>query len=563
MKPELKVIALSVLFGLLAGLIDTLIDFFFFQQKSFIEVSITDVSAHDIWVRFALLGSFTAFGIVVSRVVEDRERSTRHYRKLLNSIHEKIVVLDRDYRIVDLNNGALETTGFDRAQVLGRCCHEVFHGYDESCDRYGEKCGLSHVFATGEPCNRHHRHVGRDGSIIDVDVLISPLKDSQGRVTHVIEAIRDVSDLFETQHRLRQTLQMSDDLLRAIPSGIFIYDFKSPGDLILVDANPAAENLTGVKLRDCKGNKFDQIWTEARGIGLTDRLLHVARTGETVDIEDLDYKDEKLDAAFRIRAFTLPNSRLAVAFEDITARKQAERQREGLIATMEAQNAELERFTYTVSHDLKSPLITIKGYIGTLSEDLSEAGIEFAKDDLARISNAADKMNTLLTDLLELSRIGRLVNPSQDVPLHELVRDALHTVGGQIEKNGVEISVAPDLPTVYGDPPRLSEVLQNLIDNAVKYMGDQPKPRIEIGVRQNANEQICCVRDNGIGIDPRYHDKVFGLFDQLDPKQEGTGIGLALTKRIVELHGGRIWIESDGEGCGSTFCFTIPSKRQD
>ncbi len=118
------------------------------------------------------------------------------------------------------------------------------------------------------------------------------------------------------------------------------------------------------------------------------------------------------------------------------------------------------------------------------------------------------------------------------------------------------------MPVVFGDRLRLLEVLQNLIDNAVKYSGDQAKPRVEIGSRPDGNETVYYVRDNGIGIDARYHEKVFGLFDQLNPKVEGSGVGLSLVKRIVEVHGGRIWVESEGAGHGTTFCFTIPAKTE-
>jgi PAS domain S-box-containing protein len=247
---------------------------------------------------------------------------------------------------------------------------------------------------------------------------------------------------------------------------------------------------------------------------------------------------------------------------DVTDRKQSEREREELIARLEAQNAELERFTYTVSHDLKSPLITIKGYIGLLSEDLHETGTESVRSDLERISNAADKMGSLLEDLLELSRIGRLANPPESVSLGELAHDAMELLQGQLEDKHIRVDVLPNLPVVRGDRIRLREVVQNLIDNAIKYMGDQPQPRIEIGARQDGGGTTCYVRDNGIGIEPRFHAKVFGLFDQLDPNVDGTGIGLALVKRIVEVHGGRIWIESDGKGRGSTFCFTLPATAK-
>lgn len=246
---------------------------------------------------------------------------------------------------------------------------------------------------------------------------------------------------------------------------------------------------------------------------------------------------------------------------DITKRKTAEAEREKLIAKLEAQNAELERFAYTVSHDLKSPLITIKGYLGLLEKDVAEGDVDVAAADLARMASAADKMWLLLGDLLELSRVGRAVNPPQDIPFAELVGEAVDLVRGQIEAAGIHIEVATDIPDIFGDRPRLLEVMQNLIDNAAKYMGDQAEPRIEIAARRSEDPTVWTVRDNGIGIDWRYKEKIFGLFDQLDKKVEGSGVGLALVKRIIEVHGGRIWVESKGEGLGSTFCFTLPPKE--
>ena len=125
----------------------------------------------------------------------------------------------------------------------------------------------------------------------------------------------------------------------------------------------------------------------------------------------------------------------------------------------------------------------------------------------------------------------------------------------------IKVNVEEDLPIVSGDRPRLVEVMQNLIDNGAKFMSDQPAPLIEIGVYEQGNEQVFFVKDNGIGIEPAYRERIFGLFDKLDPQSEGTGIGLALAKRIVEVHGGRIWVESEGRGKGSMFCFTLPIKE--
>ncbi|MBL0348492.1 PAS domain S-box protein [Candidatus Villigracilis affinis] len=241
-------------------------------------------------------------------------------------------------------------------------------------------------------------------------------------------------------------------------------------------------------------------------------------------------------------------------------------EREKLIKELELKNAELERFTYTVSHDLKSPLVTINGFLGYLKGDTASGNMDRVKSDIQRIQDAVDKMHLLLRDLLELSRVGRIMNPPEKIQFESLVNDAVEIVHGRLEKQGVTVQLSPSngtqpgLPAVYGDRQRLTEVLQNLIDNAAKYMGDQISPHIEIGQAGEDNGRaIFFVRDNGIGIDPEHHERIFGLFNKLDAKSEGTGVGLALVKRIIEIHGGRIWVDSK-VGAGATFYFTLSIK---
>jgi len=225
-------------------------------------------------------------------------------------------------------------------------------------------------------------------------------------------------------------------------------------------------------------------------------------------------------------------------------------------AELEAKNAELERFAYTISHDLRSPLITISGFAAALEEDLEEGNRQEASDHLHRIRGAADKMAHFLDTLLELSRIERSISPPEPIPMNELVRETIDLLEGILTKQRVEVTLDPHLPQIRGDRQRLRQVLQNLIENAVKYMGAQSSPHIDIGSRREDDRIVFFVRDNGMGIDPRFHDRVFGLFNQVDPKTPGTGIGLALVRRIIEAHGGRIWVESEGLGHGCTFCFT-------
>ena len=260
---------------------------------------------------------------------------------------------------------------------------------------------------------------------------------------------------------------------------------------------------------------------------------------------------------------------------DITDRKRAEaalnektelleievRERMVREAELEAKNAELERFTYTVSHDLKSPLITIKGFAGAILKDVESERYNRLGSDVGRIMGAADKMTALLNDLLELSRVGRIMNAPTQIDMNALAQEVLGQLSGPISQAGVAVVLQKDLPKAWGDYPRISEVLQNLVENSIKYMGDQLYPLIEIGVRGGRDGEVFWVRDNGLGVAPQYQETIFGLFNKLDAHSEGTGIGLALARRIIEFHGGRLWVESDGVGQGSTFCFTLETKE--
>ena len=172
---------------------------------------------------------------------------------------------------------------------------------------------------------------------------------------------------------------------------------------------------------------------------------------------------------------------------------------------------------------------------------------------------AADKMGQLLDELLNLARVGRKMNPPVRVTFKELAQEAVRLVAGRISTGGAEVQVADAAVVLEGDRPRLVEIWQNLVENACKFMGNQPKPRVEIGVELRGWETVFFVRDNGVGIEPRYQQKVFGLFEKLNPRSEGTGMGLALVKRIVELYKGRIWVESGGLGQGANFLFTLPA----
>ena len=268
-----------------------------------------------------------------------------------------------------------------------------------------------------------------------------------------------------------------------------------------------------------------------------------------------------LAGAYLVRTTSIRRHNRALRRE-IAERKTIEKRHENLVEELELRNAELERFTYTVSHDLKTPLVTIQGFIGALEEDLEAGDDKNLTKDIHFIKTSATRMSDLLGELLVLSRVGRVDHEMEELFLNEIIAEALAVTAGPILERKVHVVVSPGLPKVMGNRSRLLEVFQNLIDNSVKFMGDTPDPCIEIGATRRDEpptpEQILCwVRDNGMGIAEEHQDQVFGLFKRLSNDNTGTGIGLALVKRIIEVHGGSIWIESEGEQKGTTFFFLL------
>lgn len=262
----------------------------------------------------------------------------------------------------------------------------------------------------------------------------------------------------------------------------------------------------------------------------------------------------------RDRAFHEINEREAAE----TALKENEIKLKILLAELAEKNEELEAFMFTVSHDLKTPVVTIEGFIGALREDFGEKLSADGQKYLDYISEAARKIALLINDLLELSRIGRLPEPKTDFPFADLVEEALTALQYQIRQNGIEIKVEKNLPVVHGEKKRLVQVLENLLSNAVKYIGkENPQPIIHVGAFERQGRPVFFVRDNGIGIEKKYFDKIFGIFQRLpDAKAAGagTGVGLTIIKRIIENHGGTVWLES-APGKGTTFYFTLNDKE--
>ena len=251
---------------------------------------------------------------------------------------------------------------------------------------------------------------------------------------------------------------------------------------------------------------------------------------------------------------------LAGSFKAMVGKIHTEEQgRKQVIKELEERNAELARFTYTISHELRSPLITIRGFSGLIEAEVSTGGeTHELKKYVQRIAAAVDTMDTLLADLLRLSMAGRRINPPEPIGFGVIAREAVDLLARPLAEHGVTVEIAPDLPEVYVDQARIREVMVNLIENAIKFSGDRTDRRIRIGVDMGGAMPVFFVQDNGIGINPRYLERIFNLFERLNVSVPGTGIGLPIVRRIIEAHGGKIWVESEGEGEGTTFRFTLP-----
>ena len=473
-----------------------------------------DGSSFDVDVKLTKIGGDAIS--CIARDISHRKRSEQ-----VSSVHSHMVgatkapmsFVDTHYIFREVNQAYLDMAGKERSDLIGRHVTELV---GESHFLSVGKPDLDRCFS-GEPTNaqRWVDYLTKGPRYVDVHFDASPMinaKDAHGRFT-------------------------------------FMNEYQA--------------NVLGVSVREVVGKTTAQVTTATHGAYVDGLEQQVLRSGRA-----LPFFEEALSGHDGVRRtclttlVPLPESgsgrRVATISLDITSRKEGEREREELIQELETRNAELERFSYTVSHDLKSPLITIRGFMGLLEQDIVAGDRERVSKDIEKIQEAAQTMQRLLRDLLNLSRIGRVVGAMEDVSLKEIVGEAMDRVSGLLSAFRLDVNVSDSLPIVRGDRTRLVEVIQNLLENVIKFRGQQTHPRVDINCRIDGDEVVCYVRDNGVGIDPRYHEKVFGLFERLDQEVEGTGIGLALVRRIIEVHGGKIWVESEGEGKGSTFCFMLP-----
>lgn len=480
-------------------------------------------------------------------IEQDMRSSEERFRKVFNNGNIAITIVTlEDGIFLEANEAFWNLSGLDPEKALGRSVME-FNFWNGKTAR-----------------EKFIKDLLENGSLQDVEVEFRK-DEAQSRASLAYYELINIRDQrcilcmfydISEQRRIQRELKESEERNRAIISSIPDMIFEVSANGTLLDFMASAELTPVMEPHEFIGKNIKDLFPPEIAKQTLFALERALNTGQVHAFEYGMPPGEEIQF-FEARVAAVTPESAIIMVRDISQRKWVETEREKLITELEEKNSELERFTYTVSHDLKSPVITIRGFLGFLEKDAVSGNLPRLQGDIKRISDATDKMQTLLNELLDLSRVGRLVNPPVMVPFNAIVNNALDLVQGRIHANNVQVRIQENMDNVYVDSPRMVEALQNLIDNAAKFVSDTPV--IEIGqAGKEGNMPVFFVRDNGIGIEPIHHDRIFGLFNKLDATSEGTGVGLALVRRIIEVHKGRIWVQSEPEK-GATFFFTLPS----
>ncbi|HET8939925.1 MAG TPA: PAS domain S-box protein, partial [Polyangiales bacterium] len=474
---------------------------------------------------------------------ERMQETDQRFRALFENMNDAMFFADPQGRFVDVNTAACKQLGYTHAELLQMSVRDIAPTPSKT---------MSQVLTAFEDTTQirfESVHLSKDGTLVPVELTLCkiPYHGSfavAGIARDLTEQRRIEAQIHEAHNRMQAILQTLPDLLFEIDEHGVIRDFHSSRtDLLTV---PVAKFL---------GNKLYDFTTPEIASAIMRSVHEAIEQGLSTGTQYQVGSQRWFELSAARRSVTVGQPACAVALaRDITERKEHEQE-------LLRSNEELSRFTYTVSHDLKSPLVTIRSFAGMLRKDLVKGDAERVERDLHYIEKAASRMHQLLEDLLQLSRIGRKPSEPERLSLQELAREACELVAGQINQNGALIEVTPTPLWMIGERTRLLEVFQNIIDNAIKFAKPNEPARLEIGVEQGkpGEPPVVCMRDHGIGIDPRFKHRLFGLFEKLQPDASGTGIGLALIKRIIDVHGGRVWIDSEGIGAGTSLRFTLPS----
>jgi PAS domain S-box-containing protein len=393
------------------------------------------------------------------------------------------------------------------------------------------------------------------------EVHYAPAHDPRGQRIGAMGVAVDITERRHAEQMLRAERDFSSGVLETVGSMVVVLD--SGGRIVRF--NRACEKLTGYRFDEVKGQHIWERLIPSEQVDAVKGVFANLAAGSRYS----QYENDWLTRAGERRLIAWSNTNLVdtggkVAFViatgiDITDRRHAEAEREQLLAELQTRNVEMENFVYTVSHDLKNPLITIGGFASLLDRDIASGKLELAKDSITEINKAVTLLKQHIEDMLTLSRAGRVIADTRPLLLSQLVDEVLASTRERVDATGAVISVMPDLPEVVVSEEGFRRVYTNLIDNALQYRRAGVTPRVDIGWQRAGTALRLFVRDNGVGIKPQYLERVFGLFQRLDTHTEGTGVGLAISRRVVEAHGGNMWVESEFDS-GSTFWLSLPES---
>jgi PAS domain S-box-containing protein len=491
------------------------------------------------------------YDVTVQMKTEDAlQKSNERFRRVFHKSPVAIVITSLDEgRVIDGNAAYWRLSGHDPKTSIGRTALELRQDLKpEQRQQF-----VQELLEKKSMQNPSYDFVNNRGEYIKT-VAFYELIELDGKAA-ILSMFYDVTEQSQARDALRHSETRLRAMLKAVPD--MVLEIKRDGTI--AQFIPAANDELNFLPDDVVGKTVVQVLPSIAE--QTDFAMQRALDSGQLHAFEFNVNVRGEHKTFEARLSPVASDLVLVMVRDISLNKWWEAEREKLIGELEQKNAELERFTYTVSHDLKSPIITIRGFLGFVYEDIKAGNMERLEKDMQRINEATEKMQQLLADLLELSRVGRINHKPTHISTNELIDEVVELLHGRLMMGKVEVCVEANLPPIYGDQPRVFEIFQNLIDNAAKFMGEQPNPQIDIGVNGELDgNPVFYVRDNGIGIPLQFRDRIFGLFDKLDPLSEGTGIGLALVKRIVEFHGGKIWVEGES-GHGATFFFSLPRSK--
>lgn len=513
--------------------------------------------------------------------VTDRKRaeemvreSEERYRNLVETQLELVCCWLPDTTLTFVNESYCRFFGKTREELLGRMWLELI----PEDAREGVAQFYLSLVSNPKPITYEHEVASAHGKRQWVVWTDNPILDAQGRVVKFQSVGRDITERKEAEEALRKSEERHRILFQSMTQGV-VYQ---SADGRITYANPAAETILGMPLDQLRGKtSMDPDWRSIREDGTpfpgnehpSMVSLHTGKpiTGCVMGVFHPRWKDHRwilIDAVPEFLPGKTKPFRVFTTFTDITDRKRAENELLQLneeleqrvrerTAQLQATNKELEAFAYSVSHDLRGPLHTISGFSQMLMAEYGKKLDEQGRQDLERINGAAFKMSQLIDDILMLSRLTRQEMKIERVDLSRKAGEIAAELSQSAPMRPVEFVVAPGV-MAHGDGQLLRLVLQNLLNNAWKFTRQSEKARIEFGTTEKDGARVFFVRDNGAGFDRKYMDKLFGAFQRLHPETEfeGTGIGLATVKRIVQRHNGQVW--ANGEvGKGATFYFTL------